>query len=66
MLAGTLFALDGGDLNVGGGHVGLGKELAPCGADADQLIGLRRFQFGEAKACDRPWAEIWSLDLSGG
>jgi hypothetical protein len=50
MLAGALFALDGSDLDVWGGHVGLGDELAPGGADADEVEGLGRVQFDEGKA----------------
>jgi hypothetical protein len=35
----AVFAFKGGDLNVGRGHVCLGDELAPCGADSDNLCG---------------------------
>ena len=35
MLAGAVLALDGGDLQMRRGHLGLHEELAPCGADAD-------------------------------
>jgi hypothetical protein len=50
VLAGAVFALDGGDLDVRGGHVGLGDELSPGGADANELKGLGRVQFDEGKA----------------
>ena len=37
VLAGAVFALDGGDLHMGRGHLSLHEELAPGGADADEL-----------------------------
>jgi hypothetical protein len=52
MLAGALFAFDGGDLDVGGSHFGLGDELAPGGADADEVNGLGRVEFNEGEAVD--------------
>jgi hypothetical protein len=66
VFAGALFAFDGGDLDVWGGHVGLSDELAPGGADADELNRLGRVQFDERKAGDRIGAGGGSVDLGGG
>jgi hypothetical protein len=52
VLSGTLFSFNGGNVDVGGGHVGLGEELAPGSADAYQLEGLGRVQFDKGKAGD--------------
>ena len=41
------FALDGGDLEVGGGHLSLHEELAPSGADADDGDKLGRLGLDE-------------------
>lgn len=65
MLAGALFAFDGGDLDVGGGHVGLRDELAPGGADADELKRLLGVEIDEGKAGDRCGAGAGDLELSG-
>jgi hypothetical protein len=66
VFAGTLFAFDGSELDVRGGHIGLGDELSPGSADADELKGLRRIQRNEGKAIDRAEAGGWCVDLSGG
>ncbi len=50
LLARAVFAFDGGYLNGRGGHICLGKELAPGGADADDLHGRRRVCFDECEA----------------
>lgn len=39
MLAGAMLALDGSHLQVGRGHLGLHEELAPGGADANDMDG---------------------------
>jgi hypothetical protein len=41
VLAAAVFAFDGGYLHVGRGHLSLHEELAPGGADADDLEGVR-------------------------
>jgi hypothetical protein len=45
-----MLALNGGNLQVGRSHFGLHEELAPCGADADDLDGRAGVQLHEGKA----------------
>jgi hypothetical protein len=50
VFAGAMLALNGGNLQVGRGHFGLHKKLAPGGADADDLNGGAGVQLYEGKA----------------
>jgi hypothetical protein len=51
VLAGTVLALNGSDLEMGRGHFSLHEELAPCGAYADDMRrGGSRIQLNERKA----------------
>jgi hypothetical protein len=43
MLAGAVFALNGGHLHMRRGHLSLHEELAPGGANADRLRFSRGF-----------------------
>jgi hypothetical protein len=47
VLAGAVFAFDGGNLQMGRGHFRLYHQLAPCGADADDLEGRLGLGFNE-------------------
>ena len=61
LLAGAVFAFNGGHLDVRGDHVGLGQQLAPGSADADDLDGRLCVSLdqGQARA-----VALW-LELSG-
>ena len=50
LLAAAVLALNGGDLDVGGGHFSLQEELAPSGADAYDLVGKGGIQLDQREA----------------
>jgi len=50
VLADAVFAFNGGDLDVGCDHFSLHEELAPGGADADDLHGLGGVEFDQHEA----------------
>jgi hypothetical protein len=56
VLAGAVFAFDGGHLQMGRGHLRLHEELAPGGADADDLDERLGFGFNEGKPGEGGWA----------
>ena len=62
MFADAGFALDGGDLHVGRGHLSLHQQLAPSRADADDAGQLatraRRAMSGKAEGWDWKWLAL--------
>jgi len=61
VLAGTVFAFNDGELEMGRGHIGLHDELPPGGADADHLERGSGFDLDKREAGGR-WL---GLEMSG-